>query len=104
MTIQKRSLVLAAALALALAAYGVVRYHAPALIQHVVVQSLIQKAPAGVEESTVQRRLQTYLEAEPDGKTRLQKLLRLSAYLEKVQRLTHEEWDGLLTPEGAVLP
>jgi len=94
-------MVLAGLLVLALAAYGAARRYSPALARYVVEQSLIQKSPVGateVDATEVSRRLDACLAAEPDGEARLQKLLWISAQLEKVQRLTPEEWDALLAP------
>ena len=95
MTIQKRALVLAALLALALVIYFGAGYYSPDLIYHVVEQSLIQKAPSGVDAHMASRRLEELIRAEPDKKARMQKLLGISEYLEKIQRLTPEEWDRL---------
>ena len=98
MTIRKRSLVLAVLLTAALIVFGTVRHYSPALIQHVVEQSLIQKAPGEVEAAMIRQQLEMCLNAEPDKQSRLRRLLQISAYLEKVQHLTPEEWNELLTP------
>lgn len=99
MSIQKRSLVVVVLLTLASASYGIARYYSPSLIYHVVEQSLIQKMPAEVSKSMVRERLQAHLAAVPDSNARIKRLLQISEYLEKVQHLTSEEWDGLL-PAG----
>jgi len=104
MTIWKRSLVAAVLLTVALIVYGAVRYYSPALIQHVVEQSLVQKAPDDIELSMIKQRLGMCLNAEPDKQSRLRRLLQISAYLEKVQHLTPEEWNELLTPDGSNTP
>ena len=93
MTIQKRASILSALLALALILYCLAGYYSTDLIYHVVEQSLIQKAPPDVDAPTVRRRLEELLRAEPDKKSRVQRLLRISEYLEKIQRLTPEEWN-----------
>ncbi|MDR0311641.1 MAG: hypothetical protein LBJ21_08640 [Acidobacteriota bacterium] len=95
MTIKKRALILSALLAFALFLYGAVGYYSHDLIYHVVEQSLIQKAPAGVDSQEARLRLEALVGAEPDKKARVQRLLKISEYLEKIQRLTPEEWDGL---------
>lgn len=79
----------------ALTTYGIARYYAPSLILHVVEQSLIQKAPANIQTHLVHQRLQALLSEIPDQNARMERLLRLSQYLEKIQHLTAEEWDGL---------
>lgn len=98
MTLKQRSLVMVGLMAFAAAAYGTARHSAPAMILHVVEQSLIQKAPADVGEETVRRRLDELLSATPDEKARMRTLLRISQDLEKVQKLTHDEW-ARLRPE-----
>jgi hypothetical protein len=93
MTIQKRVLILTALLALAFIIYGMTRYYSSELIHHIVEQSLIQKAPPGVDAQTASQRLEAIILAEPDKEARIRRLLRASEYLEKIQRLTPEEWD-----------
>lgn len=88
-------------MALAAAAYGTARHSAPALVLHVVEQSLNQKAPADVGPETIRRRLDELLSATPDGNARMRLLLRISRDLEKIQKLTHEEWERLWPEPGA---
>lgn len=93
MTIQKRALILSALFAVALTFYSVAGYYSQNLIYHVVEQALIQKIPADVDSRTVKLRLEALVRAEPDKKVRIQRLLKISEYLEKKQRLTQEEWE-----------
>jgi hypothetical protein len=86
---------MAALLIFALTSYGIARHYTPALILYVVEQSLIQKAPPGIQAQMVHQRLHTLLSKIPDQNTRMERLLRISQYLEKIQHLTTEEWDGL---------
>lgn len=97
MTIKKRSIVMAALLIFVLTSYGIARHYAPSLILHVVEQSLIQKAPTGIKAQMIHQRLYTLLSEIPDQNTRMERLLRISQYLEKIQHLTTEEWDGLFS-------
>jgi hypothetical protein len=99
MTIQKRSIVVITLGILALASYGTARYYSPALVLHVVEQSLIQKAPLETDPTWLRSRLHALLSTAPDKNARMEKLLGISAYLEKVQRLTPEELDELLAVE-----
>ena len=99
MTIRKRSMVVITLGILALAFYGAARHYSPALVLHVVVQSLTQKAPLETDPILLQARLHKLLSAAPDEKAQMEKLLRISGYLEKVQRLTPEELDELLAVE-----
>jgi hypothetical protein len=100
MTLKRRSLVMMGLMALAAAAYGTARASAPALVLHVVEQSLNQKAPADVGPETIRRRLDKALSATPDGNARMRLLLRISRDLEKIQQLTHEEWEMLWREAG----
>jgi hypothetical protein len=99
MPIQKRSIIMALLFALASICYGTARYYSPALAVYVVKQSLIQKAPSTKDSVLLQKRLDAMLSAAPDQKIRMEKLFRIYGYLEKVQRLTPEELDELLSIE-----
>ena len=94
MTIHKRASILSALLALALLFYFAARYYSPDLIRHVVEQSFIQKAPPDVDPSEARRRFESILGADADKKARLQSLLKISEYLEKIQSITPEEWNN----------
>ena len=96
MTIQKRSMIVIGLGILALTSYGAAKYFSPALILHVVEQSLLQKAPLETDPSLIRKQLHSLLSAAPDQKTEMERLLYISAYLEKVQRLTPEELDELM--------
>ena len=80
--------------ALAVIVYCMVGQYSPRLIRHVVEQSLVQKAPSGIDAAAARQRLETILNAEPGDDARVQRLLEISEYLERIQRMTHEEWDG----------
>jgi hypothetical protein len=96
MTIQKRSIVIAALFALASVFYGVARHYSPYLVLYVVEQSLAQKAPSGTDSNLLRARLHALLSVTPDQDAQMKRLLRISQYLEKVQSLTPEELDKLL--------
>jgi hypothetical protein len=95
-TIQKRSMVMAVLFVLAAALYGVARYYSPSLILYVVEQSLAQKAPAGTDPMLLRERLHALLSSSLDQNAKMQRLLRISQYLEKVQRLKPEELNELM--------
>jgi hypothetical protein len=99
MTIQKRSIIAGVVLAFASILYGAGRHYAPSLIQYVVEQSLIQKAPSGTDPVYLQKRLRALLSTAPDQNTKMKRLLRISEYLEKVQYLTPEDLDNLMAAE-----
>jgi hypothetical protein len=100
MTFKKKLQIMAVLLAFASIAYGTARHYSPALIQYVVKQSLIQKAPPGISAIMAEQRLHSYLSTAPDQSIRTQKLLHISTYLEKVQHLTPEEWDSLFSEKA----
>ncbi len=99
MTVQKRSVVMFALIASASILYGAARHYSPALVQFVVEQSLEQKAPSGTDLNQTRERLRSLLSKTPDQHARMEKLLRISQYLEKVQQLSPDELNELLTIE-----
>jgi hypothetical protein len=99
MVVQRRLTIAAAALAFVLAVYGIAKYYSPVLVLYVVEQSLIQKAPVGIEPSQMRERLHRFLATDSDKDKRMEKMLRISGYLEKVQYLTPEELNELLPVE-----
>ena len=90
---------MASVLAFVLASYAIARHFTPSLIFYVVEQSLIQKAPANVHAEMVRTHLNVILSPLPDQDARMEKLLWISQYLEKVQHLKAEEWEALF-PEA----
>jgi hypothetical protein len=103
MAIQRRFLVVAALFALVLILYGAGKYYSTPLILHVVEQSLAQKIPAGTESKQLHERLHRFLDSDPNKK--MERLLRISGYLEKAQRLTPEELNELMpVKKTAIIP
>jgi hypothetical protein len=100
----RRRLVIAVLLALpALAAYALGRYYAPDVITLIVEQSLVEKAPPGTDPETTQSRFQVLMAGCASREARMNTLLQLSQYLEKVQELSVPELEALLqgTPPGS---
>jgi len=100
MTIQRRLMLVAALSFSVLVLYGVARHYSPFLVFHVVEQSLVQKVPAGIDSAQLRDRLHTFLSSAPDQDKKMERLLRISEYLEKVQYLAPEELDVLLPVRG----
>lgn len=96
MTLRKRAAILGFVALAFLAVYGSARHYSPLLVSYVVEQTLIEKAPDGVTPEAVDKRFGVLMESLPDGKKKMEKLLFLSQYLEKIQRLTPEELEHLL--------
>jgi hypothetical protein len=100
-TIRKRSAVIGSLFVLALGLYFAAKQYSSFLILYVVEQSLIQKAPEGTDPARLRARFHSHIAAVPDQDARLERLLRISQYLEKVQHLTAAQLDGLLAgPPG----
>jgi hypothetical protein len=96
MTVRKRSLLIGSLCVFALVLYGAAKYYSPSLVRYVVEQSLLQKAPSGANAASLHERFNALLSATPDSNSHMERLLRISEYLEKVQRLNFEELDQLL--------
>ncbi len=71
------------------------KHFSPAVVTYVVQEALIQKAPEGVSPAVVRERFEALLQAMPPEQ-KLIKMLDLSNYLEKVQKLTSAEMDQLM--------
>ncbi len=80
--------------------YGIARAYSYDIVAYVVEQALLQKAPVGTSTAEVQERFETALALTPK-ESKLLKLMALSSYLEKVQKMTPTEFDRLLEPGGA---
>jgi hypothetical protein len=76
--------------------YGAAKHYSPSLVLYVVEQSLIQKAPPGNNLPCLHQRLRTYISAAPDKNSQMEKLFRISEYLERVQHVSFEQIDELL--------
>ena len=96
MIIQKRSVVVGSLFVIASVLYGAARYYSPSLVLYVVEQSLMQKAPSGINKSLLQERFRARVFSAPDKTSRMERLLEISTALEKVQHLTLEQLDELL--------
>jgi hypothetical protein len=106
MTIKRRSLVIGSLLVFASVLYGAAKYYSFSLVRYIVEQSLLQKAPSGANPDSLQERVNALLAASPNKDTQMERLLRISEYLEKVQRLSFEQLNQLLAidrPEKSVL-
>lgn len=104
MTIQKRSLVLGSLLVIAVIFYGAAKYYSPSLVFYVVEQSLLQKTPSGLNPNSLRARFHASISAAPDKNSKMERLLRISEYLEKVQRLSFAELNQLLAIEKPEKP
>jgi hypothetical protein len=85
MSFAERTVALVAAAVLFGAAYGVLRHFSPRLVEYVVEETLVQKAPPGSDPAALRTRFAQRMASLPDAGTRLENLLLLSQSLEKVQ-------------------
>jgi len=69
---------------------------AGSIVAYVVEETLIQKAPPGMDPHLLRSRLESRLAACPDETTRLQRLMEIAQTLERVQTLTPHELEGAL--------
>ena len=96
MTIRKRSLMMGLLLAVASVFYGAARHYSPFIVEYVVEQTLIQKAPSGTDPVLLSSRFRALLSAAPSDQVKMERLMRISGYLEKVQSLTPGELEDLV--------
>jgi hypothetical protein len=101
MSFRQRAGIVGVLIIIGLAAYGTARFYSPSLVVYVVEQALIQKAPPGYDAALIRSRFHALLAALPDKNAKLARVLAMSQYLEKVQALTPQELQQLLsvTPE-----
>ncbi|NWG12440.1 MAG: hypothetical protein HXY20_02770 [Acidobacteria bacterium] len=87
-------------------AYALGRLYAPVLVEYVVEETLLQKAPTGMDPALVRSRLASTLAASPDRNSRLKLLFEIARSLEKYPRLTPEDMDRLVpaSNQGATAP
>lgn len=102
-TFKQRIAMLGLLALLFLAVDAIARHYSPAIVAYVVEQALIQKAPEGMSPILVKERFETLLASTPP-EAKLMRLIVLSSYLEKVQKLTPRELERLMaaggTPQG----
>jgi hypothetical protein len=96
MTIQKRSIVIGLIVLFLAMLYGIAKFNSPFLVEYIVEQTLIQKAPPGTDPAKIHERLQELLAQAQDRRTRIDLLFRISRHLEKVQTLSHQDLSDLL--------
>jgi hypothetical protein len=97
-----RRLIVAGLLAvIALSALLVAKRYSVSMIAYVVEEALVQKLPAGIDPALTRSRFQSLMSQLPDRQARLEKLLAMSQYLEKLQTIDREEWERLLTKDAA---
>jgi hypothetical protein len=98
-TFRQRLAIMGLLLLVFLLIYGIARHYSSTIVAYVVEEALLQKAPEGMSPATVRQRFDAAL-ASTSQSDRLLRLLSLSSYIEKVQKLTPAELDRLLSTGG----
>jgi hypothetical protein len=102
MTFRRRFIVVLILAFLALAAYGTASYYSTALVAYVVEQAFLQKLPQGADPAVFHRRMLDLLAAMPERDAKLARLLQMSQFMEKVQRLSPAEVEFLLAGDTSI--
>ncbi len=102
MNFQRRAAIVGFLAVIGLAVYCAGIVYSQALVVYVVEQSLAEKAPAGTDTALLRARFHAMLASIPDKKVRLARVLAMSQDLEKVQTLTPQEVEHMLSvaPKG----
>ncbi len=101
MRLKQRLVVSGLFAAIALSSFAVAKHFSSSMIAYVVEEALVQKLPSGYDPQLARSKFRSVLSELPDRKARVEKLLSMSQYLEKLQVLEPREVDQLLTVERA---
>lgn len=92
----KRILILGLMGVAAVGVYLTAKLYAGSIVAYVVEETLIQKAPPGVDPRLLRTRLESRLAACPDRTARLRRLMEIAQTLERTQRLTPGQLENVL--------
>jgi hypothetical protein len=98
MNLRRRLTVLVILAASFFALYGLGKHYSPALVRYVVIQALLEKAPAGTDPAWVSARVSALADSAPGREAGMARLMAISQQIEKIQRLTEEQMTELLGP------
>ena len=101
MAFRNRLIVVGILAALAVMMYGATTYYSEELIYYVVEQALLQKLPRDTDPVLIRRQFRRQISALPTRQARLERLINLSQFLEKVQNLNQQELDQLLRKDSS---
>ena len=101
MPFRKRLVIVGILAGLALVAYCAATFYSEELVSYVVEQALVQKLPPDSDTVGARNRFRYLLSTLPGRQAKLEKLISLSQYLEKIQYLTQQELDQLLRKESS---
>ncbi len=97
MSFRRRAAIVGLLVAVAAGIYIPARFYSHSLVIYVVEQSLIQKAPPGTDPAAIHERLHALLAAIPGRDAKLARVLAISQFVEKVQTLTPQDLEQLLS-------
>jgi hypothetical protein len=100
MNLRRRLMVLFVLAASFSALYGLGKHYSPALVRYVVIQTLLEKAPAGTDPAWVRARVTTLADSSAGGAAGMARMMAISQQIEKIQRLTEEQMTELLRPDS----
>jgi hypothetical protein len=101
MTFPNRLAVVGILAVLALLVYGAATHYSEELVSYVVEQALLQKLPPDSDSDQAINQFRHLLSTLPSRQAKLEKLIYLSQYLEKLQILTPQELDQLLRKDSS---
>jgi hypothetical protein len=107
MPIKKRFIIIMILMTMALVAYGLAKFYSPSLVYYVVEQTLLEKAPPGMNRNRLRHDFSVLISSAPDQNAKMEKLFRVSAYLEKIQKLTPVQLDEVMrtaVPKSQISP
>ena len=104
MTLKRRLIVAGLAAGFAGAVLVTAKRSSVSLISYIVEEALVQKLPAGTDPEVVRREYRSMVAALPEGHLKLEKLLSMSQFLEKLQTIERRDLEQLLAAKPARFP
>jgi hypothetical protein len=103
-TLKRRLIVAGFVAGFAVASLATAKRFSVSLIAYVTEEALIQKLPAGSDPPAVRRKFRALIAGLPDRQLKLERLLSMSQYLERLQTIDRQELERILAPNPARLP
>jgi len=96
MNLRRRLMVLVIIAASFFALYGLGKHYSPALVRYVVIQTLLEKVPAGTDPAWVTARVTALADSSEGSAAGMARMMAISQQIEKIQRLTEGQMTELL--------
>lgn len=104
MTFERRLVVAGLLAVFAVASLTAAKRFSVPLIAYVVEEALVQKLPAGTDPSDARRKFRDLISGLPGRQMKLDTLLAMSQYLERLQTVDPQELERLMAPNPAMQP